>query len=748
MKHEDGAEEHIALQGEALSSVDVGHLPHTWDELREHASSSDFQFTNFNTGHRITNTLETTSAAQTSDENNIPFEDRIFDDQPEHDELDHDPSSQQAIDVSSSESSDTRLQRATSTLNRSSPHPVHSHHHFHSPHTHLNHSPAMNSPYRISPSPELPRRALFTGPYATLQGQSAMQRDLQELHHLARRIRDYRTAQVQYTATVSGGNTAIAPNEHSATELNEISATVGIGASAAESNGDNHDVNVENVARENYTTIGQVREILLGIESRQANRINAINRARTGARTNFPTRVFSSGRSTVFQSGATPSTVGTTIPNSSSRLSAGITQEAMPNTIETTARSFGPSYTPVEPEAMPSRVETMTPSFSSRFAAAANEELSRMRVETTTPDLDSRISTAIQQVTMRSRLNTAQTLYHAARETVLTSAARLRDLEVVRQPSATLPPSNISDHAQSVSTTHLTTSTNDANRSHLTPLNPNYIATPDVMRQRVTVEIGLDSFRRAGGRLLEAHREAERVTNEAQQRAEQTRAEHRLRQDIGIVNRRVLQSMESSNTTTWSMGTREDVERQGDDYVSPIGQLFSQAYRRYNDAEAQRNNAAAPPTSSRAVTVSEARSILLQDAQVLARPELADAIGSDADSSSSDDGTPRGLDAPNTSRPAESLTDEQMMRNMQCHICFQQLASVACMPCGEHPKTASRHLKISHADPVLGHCVMCKWCAERHLPSSAADRTRPIGRRECPLCRRQVRHKYDIFFGA
>ena len=41
-----------------------------------------------------------------------------------------------------------------------------------------------------------------------------------------------------------------------------------------------------------------------------------------------------------------------------------------------------------------------------------------------------------------------------------------------------------------------------------------------------------------------------------------------------------------------------------------------------------------------------------------------------------------GLDAPNTDRP-EGLTEAEMTKNMQCHICYSQLATVACLPCGE-----------------------------------------------------------------
>ncbi|KAF7193796.1 hypothetical protein HII31_04865 [Pseudocercospora fuligena] len=84
-----------------------------------------------------------------------------------------------------------------------------------------------------------------------------------------------------------------------------------------------------------------------------------------------------------------------------------------------------------------------------------------------------------------------------------------------------------------------------------------------------------------------------------------------------------------------------------------------------------------------------------------------------------------GLDAKDTGRPDEALTDEQMTVKLDCQVCYTQMADVACLPCG--------------------HLVMCKWCSDQHSPTMAHDRTRPRRPASCPVCRKQIRQKVRVF---
>jgi hypothetical protein len=103
------------------------------------------------------------------------------------------------------------------------------------------------------------------------------------------------------------------------------------------------------------------------------------------------------------------------------------------------------------------------------------------------------------------------------------------------------------------------------------------------------------------------------------------------------------------------------------------------------------------------------------------RPTVSDS--EDGEESSDEDA--KGLDAKDTGRPADPLTDEQMTVKLDCQICYTQLADVACLPCG--------------------HLVMCQWCSEQHSPTLLHDRTRPRRTANCPVCRKQVKQKVRVW---
>lgn len=83
----------------------------------------------------------------------------------------------------------------------------------------------------------------------------------------------------------------------------------------------------------------------------------------------------------------------------------------------------------------------------------------------------------------------------------------------------------------------------------------------------------------------------------------------------------------------------------------------------------------------------------------------------------------KGLDNMNDGRPEPKETEE-MMVNLECKACFSQLVDTVVLPCG--------------------HAILCRWCADQHMPSSRADKTRPKGHATCPMCRKPVKQKVRI----
>lgn len=72
------------------------------------------------------------------------------------------------------------------------------------------------------------------------------------------------------------------------------------------------------------------------------------------------------------------------------------------------------------------------------------------------------------------------------------------------------------------------------------------------------------------------------------------------------------------------------------------------------------------------------------------------------------------------SRPAPA-TDEEMTVKLECAICLQQRADITCLPCG--------------------HTVMCRWCADMHMPLREENGLMPEGHAKCPTCRERVRNR-------
>lgn len=84
----------------------------------------------------------------------------------------------------------------------------------------------------------------------------------------------------------------------------------------------------------------------------------------------------------------------------------------------------------------------------------------------------------------------------------------------------------------------------------------------------------------------------------------------------------------------------------------------------------------------------------------------------------------RGLDARDSGRP-EPKDDAELQMQMDCKICYTQVAETACLPCG--------------------HLVMCRWCSDQHSPTMQHDHTRPRRAANCPVCRKGIRQKVRVY---
>ena len=868
VKHENGFEEREPLQGEVLANVDVGHLPRTWDELRERPSASDFQTPHASESHGITDALEIASLAQQSDETVIPPEDRLFDDEP-----DSGSDSQQAIGIIQLFNRiSSALERATCISHRSS-HPTLSREPLNHPNASLNHSPAMDPPRSNLPGPQPPRTRRFTGSLTALQDQLAIQSDLRQIEQLAQRLCDHHQVNIhsgplnlnqpqsdRLGEIVSANSpTLVAP-----TTRNLMSRALDL-ANQLGSLIDDLPISHHPVLAPSGNAVA-----LLGDQRLSPDDTNTTDLVRPMVGTESPSTMDSSGLSTTAGANDSTALTGTVQPSGTDRqadFGSSISAEnsshhpsGMNRLVNVPAT--GTSITALSPENSDAGNEAMTsmalalsmisngatllstsqgsfptseittsgsgdistglisensnqPVVNAESLARENHDtvrrigatlqflmfrltdginLRNMTVRAIPPTTGSilhRSSSEIRRELLRDDIETAQGLYDVARATLLASTSHLREIGRASLPGArsvlpgnpvvaetvnsrplsapsasadsdhstleerftsrdSLPSSSetgpaANDATQDASPAPSVTShaandapqdsspassatgpaandatrdssptlsatihaTNDASLDHRPVTNEQLMTISEAARQRAMIHGQRESFERAGRQLRAAHDAVVRFTSDPNGRADHVLAELRVTEDMTVVERQVLESMQSLVSITWSMDSREEVERQGDNYVSPVGELFERAYERYRAAEATRNDnastsaevdddtitAVAQPFPGNTHVLRHMRSAREQSRRAALgyttglRAEASDAgdIGDDEEE------IPRGLDATDDGRP-EALTEEQMMRNMQCSICYAQLATVACIPCGRAFTARSRHM--------------------------------------------------------
>lgn len=186
-----------------------------------------------------------------------------------------------------------------------------------------------------------------------------------------------------------------------------------------------------------------------------------------------------------------------------------------------------------------------------------------------------------------------------------------------------------------------------------------------------------------------------------------------LTQDTGDLQARAAQRF----ARVW--GTREEIERQGPGYTSPLTSLFTRAYERYRVAEEVRAEERASTSNT------ERHEEFLANLTQQHYPALFNAIEEQVarDMQREGDET-RTLDDGQDERPPPKSEEELQVR-LVCKVCLQQLADTAVLPCG--------------------HLIMCVHCADIHVPPRANDNTAPLRRSNCPLCRRNISRRVRIY---
>lgn len=217
------------------------------------------------------------------------------------------------------------------------------------------------------------------------------------------------------------------------------------------------------------------------------------------------------------------------------------------------------------------------------------------------------------------------------------------------------------------------------------------------------------------------------------------------------VSRERLQRLERQKRTAENyarvFGTREEMERAGEAYESPIGGMFTRAWGRYSVAEASRREGTAPPAGdpwfpTRAAAATAAAAAAAAAAMTNTHGQAEHEDGLQRALLESLQGRPssqiRPAAAPGPGEPAvpgldgdnrpPPKTDAEMTVVLACQICYAQLADTVVLPCG--------------------HLAMCEWCADQTVPVHQNDRTRPQGRVSCPVCRSRVtmRRRVSFFF--
>ncbi|KAF2163287.1 hypothetical protein M409DRAFT_68574 [Zasmidium cellare ATCC 36951] len=142
--------------------------------------------------------------------------------------------------------------------------------------------------------------------------------------------------------------------------------------------------------------------------------------------------------------------------------------------------------------------------------------------------------------------------------------------------------------------------------------------------------------------------------------------------------------------------------------------------------ERLQENGFTPPQEPTASTTAETMTTRHLRSGPFYRPLSLDDFTASPSASDSEDSEHegRGLDAKDSGRPEEPMSEEDMTVLLDCRICYSQKAEICTLPCG--------------------HLTMCRWCSDQHSPTLAHDRTWPRRAANCPVCRKGIRQKVRV----
>ncbi|KAK9369019.1 hypothetical protein V1509DRAFT_652546 [Lipomyces kononenkoae] len=146
-------------------------------------------------------------------------------------------------------------------------------------------------------------------------------------------------------------------------------------------------------------------------------------------------------------------------------------------------------------------------------------------------------------------------------------------------------------------------------------------------------------------------------------------------------------------------GTMQEIS--SDDYVSPVTSMFQRAIAwRQNQLRLQQERGENPD-----------------------RPDPNPENRMSAPSLPSSDSEPVAtIDRPN--RP-EPLGPDELTINIECKVCFSQVADTVFLPCA--------------------HLAVCEWCADEIAPLPPNNRPLAHTHKLCPICRQLIKRKLKIF---
>ena len=533
VRREDGSETQEALLGENLSEVDVGHIPRTLEELREQPSRQNI---NSNQSHVAAITLETTAATQRLDEHVVSSEDRLFDSQPENDPT---PSSIIASSPSlfRSYASPTRS-NSTSTRRPSTSTPLHNH--SVQSHPSLDYHSGMNVPDNMSSSSEQPDRpqtvVLPSGADTTSQIQIRLQ--LSRTRRLIREIDGLSFRFPQVDPDPRSRIPSTAPIEQVARTATTLTG-----------------------APEPSTTESELQALVRNSDrSYLASFINSSNSPGANTtRTNFAQMA-----------------AGVARENLEEIRELHINLHLIWERLNRSVALLDHQRQPVTLESQP--VEDPSP------APAQLDIINRPLGQNTRGP--SEVEMTLRQIRPMTSPETSPTLSRAT-------------LTTTNQSRSPRPPFEITDEG-----------IRRYRATQIAQLEANFTGS-EFQRRVAMLDVTLGQ---AAERAIRTRRQAE-TTRLDMRRIEQSMLSSFFNfislgglscwsfnvlivfSDVNELRARFAEQRhinDDLHAQTFALGTREEVESQGDDYVSPVGQLFDRAWARYRDAEASRNEMTMP----------------------------------------------------------------------------------------------------------------------------------------------------------